>query len=575
MQIVNGPSHPIDPEAPSFLTTLPPEVRNIVYKILFHRGDVLIHNTGAYHAEEPSRADYAEEEEFHWRMSRYYDHVENEIGADCEFNHKFHLGLPLLRTCRQIFHESASILYGGNKFIISRTTSLHDFDCEDFHDSKAYCQLTYGPVWLSRLGSLLQFLRSVSIDVDALCPPACSMSMMVNQEVELLPLLRIIWRNLGSPCRIGFVRTGRTIHGHLNQKSYLSDKLEALNNILQSFGVRDTLKLKQYAGSSRLVDSITVSESMAKGNIAFSPALMSIRQTVVISNNGSCLDYQPTSSKATIKTLPNVIKCNILKHAANLPDDIEVDLEAKRIYGMSTSFIRMAQTVMCGGHSTDGFLLMKHATIRVNSKVPATDFNGFANFMDLPNWSRRLNASSRKVGPPSWGFLPLSLTISMEFDLAEVCTLKELRIDLIGLIEFLKDRKFTWDTTLQVVLKHPGYEEGAILPLETMQKTMFLVLSDMIESADYLRGQYYDALSSLIINGHGRIIHAGFLNGVTGITDYISNRHHSLRGDQILMRGSCMIRDINPYFEDNAFPRRKWTHILRVWHALRTGFWPE
>jgi hypothetical protein len=50
MQIPKTVSSPADPDEPSLLTTLPPEIRNIVYEYLFQRDEpILIHNTDAFH----------------------------------------------------------------------------------------------------------------------------------------------------------------------------------------------------------------------------------------------------------------------------------------------------------------------------------------------------------------------------------------------------------------------------------------------------------------------------------------------------------------------------------------------
>jgi hypothetical protein len=49
IQIPKTVSSPADPSAPSFLSTLPPEIRNPIYEVLFKRdGEVLLHDAKAY-----------------------------------------------------------------------------------------------------------------------------------------------------------------------------------------------------------------------------------------------------------------------------------------------------------------------------------------------------------------------------------------------------------------------------------------------------------------------------------------------------------------------------------------------
>jgi hypothetical protein len=52
-------SAPADPNAPSFLTTLQPEIRMRVYEVLFKRDErVLVHNAAAYHTEALPASEY-------------------------------------------------------------------------------------------------------------------------------------------------------------------------------------------------------------------------------------------------------------------------------------------------------------------------------------------------------------------------------------------------------------------------------------------------------------------------------------------------------------------------------------
>jgi hypothetical protein len=54
IRIPKTDSNPAEPNSPSFLATLPPELRNRVYEVLFRRNEpVLVHNTSVYHAREP------------------------------------------------------------------------------------------------------------------------------------------------------------------------------------------------------------------------------------------------------------------------------------------------------------------------------------------------------------------------------------------------------------------------------------------------------------------------------------------------------------------------------------------
>lgn len=120
-EIPKTASEPTNPDAPSFLTHLPPEMRNAIYEVLFKRDKpVLVHNASVYHTDEPEQENSRDVSEFTERMHHFDEVYEAEIGGDAEFRYEFHLALPFFRSCRQIYHESAGVFYGSNKFVISR-----------------------------------------------------------------------------------------------------------------------------------------------------------------------------------------------------------------------------------------------------------------------------------------------------------------------------------------------------------------------------------------------------------------------------------------------------------------------
>jgi hypothetical protein len=111
IQIPKTASSTVDTSAPSFLTSLPPELRNGIYKVLFrYDKPVLVHNADSYHAREPERAESTDQTSFMLEMGQFEQVYEAEIGGDDELNFGFHLGIPTLHSCRQIYHESVEVL---------------------------------------------------------------------------------------------------------------------------------------------------------------------------------------------------------------------------------------------------------------------------------------------------------------------------------------------------------------------------------------------------------------------------------------------------------------------------------
>jgi hypothetical protein len=205
IQIPKTMSSPADPDAPSFLSNLPPEIRNAIYELLFKRDEpVLLHDPEAWQITAPSPSDYDSDD---WAKSiRDFDErFEAEIGSDAEFKHDSHEGLSLLLSCRQVYHESIGVFYSDNTFVVSRAHAR----CDD--EGSSSFQLDYVPVWLRNIGSQFSLVTEIHIDVDTMCLEFCDYS---RDELELLPLLRYIWKGPQERPAIRFVQTGRRLSRH-------------------------------------------------------------------------------------------------------------------------------------------------------------------------------------------------------------------------------------------------------------------------------------------------------------------------------------------------------------------------
>jgi hypothetical protein len=205
----------MDPDAPSLVTTLSVDVRLLILEVLFKRDEpFLLHNADAYHTPEPDFADYCP----HYAKAqlKQFDHqFLSEIGEDDEFFHAYNMGIAVLLSCRQIYHEGVTILYSANEFTISRVTDRHDENDEDsiYRDNEEYNPFQYAAQWLSDIGSQYSLLRKVILDVDPLCPRYCMWSM---GSFNLLPLARFIWTHPGVEHKISFARSARAMLHHID-----------------------------------------------------------------------------------------------------------------------------------------------------------------------------------------------------------------------------------------------------------------------------------------------------------------------------------------------------------------------
>lgn len=155
-------SQPAHSDLPSLLTTLPPEVRNSIYEVLFGRDEhIMIHNADTYLPRHPERQPLkVVESRFRDTIRAYDKAIEEYVPQNQEFKHGLGVGLSLLLSCCQVYHECAGVLYGSNTFVVSRTFHRHDKPSDpDLDYDEGYDQFEYVPVWLSRLGNQINLVR--------------------------------------------------------------------------------------------------------------------------------------------------------------------------------------------------------------------------------------------------------------------------------------------------------------------------------------------------------------------------------------------------------------------------------
>jgi hypothetical protein len=135
-------------------------------------------------------ARWSEYGEYRETLAKWEKRLEDEKDEVKAFTHHLPLGMGLLRSCRQLYHETIGILYFQNTFVISRVLTRHDNDdlgpdCNCWE----YNQLAYAPVRLRSLGSQFGLLKKVVIDISTICDPSCEYA---NEDPDLLLFICIL-----------------------------------------------------------------------------------------------------------------------------------------------------------------------------------------------------------------------------------------------------------------------------------------------------------------------------------------------------------------------------------------------
>lgn len=373
----NRTSRPTDPSAVSFLTKLPPEIRNCVYELLFKREDpVLLHNADAYHASHPFRG----------ALEDYYSEYEAGIGKDEGFRHDFHEGLALLSSCRQINDEASGILYGGNMFIFSRL--LEEEDCDDLNGDEEYFQVNYAGKWLNEIGSQFNCLKKVVIDADATC---CEGLCGHSEDIELLPLLRLMWKNPDPLKIISFGSISRapctqepTIEAADRDREPWIDRARILNNLLTAFAVHDALDIRKYAFSSHLMSEVrilTCPMGKVRGSVGMKNGNGTELRKLLVSDEGKTLRWKPRKKRRPFRNLAVDTRERIAGLILRHPDEIIIDLNTHTVRGLDFG---IARTGLVPRHTLGKLVSrLSRISIKMTSKKPVTDFDGFKKLEDL------------------------------------------------------------------------------------------------------------------------------------------------------------------------------------------------
>lgn len=105
-------------------------------------------------------------------------------GTKCNLTSVALQSLRIFVTCRQIYHEATTVFLSQNAFCITRPR-CSPWNGGPEHDDGGKL-FTEGADWILSLGSQLSKLRTITLDLNALC-------IMHQGNLELLPLLRALW----------------------------------------------------------------------------------------------------------------------------------------------------------------------------------------------------------------------------------------------------------------------------------------------------------------------------------------------------------------------------------------------
>ncbi|KAI4706634.1 hypothetical protein J4E89_008701 [Alternaria sp. Ai002NY15] len=495
----NRTSSPADPSAVSLLITLPPELRNCIYEWLFERDDpVLLHNRDSFHEAGPSLKVYNgwpdPQKADDRRLQVYYSSYEAEVGTDDVFRHDFHQGLALLSSCRQIHDEASGILYGGNTFVFSRVLQLHHADddsLDTLHEDEDYFQVNYAAQWLNTIGSQFCYLKDVIIDTDTMCGWGRCWG---NERIELLPLVRLVWKNADFFNVLSFESTGRLpvcheLNGKMDDGLKLTpiDIATFLNNLFTALARDDVLDIRKYRKSNRLMDYVSI-HSFTR----FPPiGSMGFRfkeggegrdsRSFVVLEQGKKLQWKPKKKHQNpFHTLLDGTRERIAELVLRQTNAITIDLTEHTVHGLD---FNLHHAGVLHPHSLGEQLArLNHITLKVTSHQIITDLEDFDKLGDdfscfdhIPYVLKIMRKCWRTSNPQ---------TILVEIQPRKATILSAIRVDIKGLMTVLRTDQLHSESTLRLTLIPPtstgAPQQVTIISTAKLQRQVFLLLSDVL-----------------------------------------------------------------------------------------------
>jgi hypothetical protein len=294
---------------------------------------------------------------------------------DQEFYQGLKNSIALLRTCRQIYHEAAGVLYDSN---IYRFQQVPQSECCEYRT-----QREYAPKWLFRIRTQAALLSQVFIDLEA-CPAGRHCKR--HRPFDILPFLRLRWA---------------CYNFEFTQPASTSFRISAyiLNNLMVTLGDNDVLNIKRYSDFPRLMSGIYIpekSESLT-GLVMYlahnvPPFQKYIPRKFLVHNNGERVHWQPVhSDPLNLLRLPDNVKNIIFIYACTSDTDVIFDLDAGKVHDLHMNMLHLCHSprVQCGSAFWDhNRIVLRTGSTHLCSNY--SEYRGLRELATIPGFKEKV-----------------------------------------------------------------------------------------------------------------------------------------------------------------------------------------
>ncbi|KAF2737131.1 hypothetical protein EJ04DRAFT_521355 [Polyplosphaeria fusca] len=475
IQIPRVVSSPANAAKPSYLT-LPAEIRNTIYELLFKREGPIFPVNPPFH-----------------------EHLERELQPRDENDysdsplpqpHNLCSALTLLSSCRQIYCEAVGILYGQNTFVVCWLRG---------GDHSVTNLVAWAARWIMDLGTQTDHLQNVSVDIGQWCDEICECE-YYNEEwyINLLPLLRVISVYPFLSGKIRFQSSARC--------SQLV--IATLTKVLVTLVESDDLNIARYFRFNRLLRKVEVTSDATRGWVEYgSPNdTTGLDQIFQICDSGDII-VEPKRQPLSPYGLGSGILDAILSHALKPPGGVCFDLDKGITSAVSISLCAVNKYLR--DRASTYFWDSNTFICSMDTSESRTSFRNFSSFSQWPQGClpgiRRSSSSAGCIGllrdrmrvPPIF---------ALNFKLRCRVELHRLRIDII---EFLVHTSWV-EGTSTIRIKSSHMAEGAVvseqqhsMTFRNLRKNILLFLVAMVSlSPEKLN----ERCPNITINGLGHVV---------------------------------------------------------------------
>jgi hypothetical protein len=474
--IIEGRSSPTNPDAPSFLTSLPPEIRNRIYELLFVHDEPL--SVPAVY------------------LGTHYMNLSFVRG-------KVARAMALLRSCRQVYHEAVRTIYSQNNFTFIP------------QDRRLWCVED----WCSTVSHQLLFLSKVTVELYDLIS-----NVWLTGNYNLLPVLRILWMSKISDSNI-------FVHHKPNwdRTSSAGDNVAAaMNSALDLLGRQDNLNLRRFLRIPCSLKSVNLDAEGRRGSVVFGGAYLSptsgapVPVPFTISHDDNYFmvesklrpmklfdDYTPWWINVWPVTLPDHIFSTILGYATYVPAGINVDLAPSEFTNRSMGVFWTSRELRW--RAMENFISNNRFTFNFTSSSDRISAISAAAINDWPfslpsdrtiEW--RIRRLSRRSS------FTIALANSVEFIInfrppPGVTGLEDMRINAADFVSTILEARGSTVICCRIHEGNNNFKQTteSTFSLSILRMRLFIMLSYLVEANPWRRGR---ACPPIYCDGHGYVV---------------------------------------------------------------------